>query len=95
MHDMAKAEMIRQWLDMGLPTREIADLVGCCTAYVRAVRRRARNKETFGSCLDDRETRYQRDYARKRYANDPAYRKARIASVMKSQAKRRKLGGSA
>lgn len=68
---MANKHDVLRLLEQGLTTRQIADRLGCLTAYVRATRARATPKGA-ASC---------RIYSKWRYATNPEYREQKRASA--------------
>jgi transposase len=66
---MTKSEQIRQLLERGLSTTEIAARVGVSVTYARAVRNRLRNKLARGSS----EYPAERARRRERYRTDPEF----------------------
>ena len=89
---MTKSEEIRALLAEGRETWEIAQIVGCNTAYVRVVRQRAASPD--GLTPSDRKWRSENmDKVREgmacrnreRYASDPVFRERQLASSRKWQ----------
>lgn len=72
--EVTKSDTIRSYLALGCSAREIAAIVGCEPAYVRAVRNRTRNTAERGTCQ------YANEIARhrERWKTDPAYRERTV-----------------
>ena len=75
MNQLSKADRVREWLKVGeMPSRDIADVVGCHSGFVRAIKQRMLHPERENE--RERKRRHsqteaqrerQREYSRKSY----------------------------
>jgi hypothetical protein len=85
---LSKSDRIRKLLHIS--NAEIAKRIGCCEAYVRAVRQRTSlsgNPINSNAVLTYAPTHYKRK--RERYASDPEFRERTLAATARNYRKRR------